>query len=134
MFATSIALIKVSTLSLYQRIFITRRFSLTCYIVMGLSIAWFLASVLASSPEYLGGTAEPLHLQGQIFSSNPVSNAWVRPGHLVIDYSAFLLSLAAINTVLDLTIVILPLFMIRTLHMSPRRKLLVGGIFLLGTL
>lgn len=52
----------------------------------------------------------------------------------VIDFPAYLLSLASINTVLDVMIVVMPVSVIRTLHMSPKRKVLVSGIFLLGLL
>lgn len=73
-------------------------------------------------------------VQGQIFHTNPVSKAWTKPNSTVIDYDAFLLATATLNTILDLIVVALPLFVIRKLHMSPKRKLFVSGIFLLGTL
>ena len=44
-FATSIALIKISTLILYTRIFVTKGFRLACYMVMTLTTGWFLASI-----------------------------------------------------------------------------------------
>lgn len=72
--------------------------------------------------------------QGQIFHAKPVSDAWTKPTSTVIHYIAFLLVIAALNTALDLSIVALPLFAIRKLHMSPKRKLLVSGMFLLGIL
>ena len=52
----------------------------------------------------------------------------------VIDFPTYLLSLASINTVLDVVIVVMPVSVIRTLHMSTKSKVLVSGIFLLGLL
>ncbi|KAI4137344.1 MAG: hypothetical protein L6R39_007340, partial [Caloplaca ligustica] len=44
-FAITIALIKVSTLLLYKRLFITPRFHQACNVMFGLTTAWFLTSV-----------------------------------------------------------------------------------------
>ena len=70
--------------------------------------------------------------QAQIFSSRPVSQGWTNPGHNTINEPAFLLSMGAINMVLDIVTVCLPLFVIRTLHMSLKRKWSVAGVFALG--
>ena len=45
MFATTVALVKVSTLVLYKRIFVTKGFHLACHIIMILTAAWFLTSI-----------------------------------------------------------------------------------------
>ena len=73
-------------------------------------------------------------VQGTVFHAKPVSNAWTKFDSHVIHYSSFLLAIAALNTVLDLTIVALPLFVIRKLNMSLKRKWSVSGMFLLGIL
>ena len=70
--------------------------------------------------------------KAQIFSSKPVSQGWTDPGHNTINLPAFLLSMGAINMVLDIVTVCLPLFVIRTLHMSLKRRWSVAGIFALG--
>lgn len=70
--------------------------------------------------------------QAQIFSSKPVSQGWTKPGLNTINEPAFLLSMGAINMVLDIVTVCLPLFVIRTLHMSLKRKWSVAGVFALG--
>ncbi|CAF9937200.1 MAG: hypothetical protein ALECFALPRED_007138 [Alectoria fallacina] len=72
-------------------------------------------------------------LMGEIFSSRPVSKGPDDPdGPFVIDYAGFLLSMAAINIVLDVITVFMPLSVIRALQMSSVRKAQVSGIFLLG--
>ncbi|KAL8919491.1 MAG: hypothetical protein Q9208_006776 [Pyrenodesmia sp. 3 TL-2023] len=104
MFAVTISLIKVSTLLLYKRLFITPRFCQAC------NGSMFSSKPISSSWEL------PSHTTG----------------HSVIDYPVFLLSLAAINTTFDLIVVCLPLFVISRLHLDKRRKWAVAGIFLLG--
>ncbi|KAL8852118.1 MAG: hypothetical protein Q9221_002941 [Calogaya cf. arnoldii] len=118
LFATTIALIKASTLLLYKRLFVTNRFRQACNIVFGLTAGWFLASIF-----------------GYFFSHKPVSFGWELPGHdthQTINLPVFLLSLAAINMILDLVVICMPLFVIRKLHLDRRRKLAVAGMFLLG--
>lgn len=55
-FATTIALVKVSTLILYKRIFVTKGFQLACHITMVLTASWFLTSILVGilSPPWIG--------------------------------------------------------------------------------
>lgn len=118
-FAMTIALIKVSTLVFYRRLFTVGRFRLACSVMFFLTGGWFLAAIL-----------------GQMFSSTPISDSWTslehRTGHSVISIPDFQLSLAAINLALDFTIVCMPLFVISKLHMDRKRKWAVGGIFMLG--
>ena len=88
---------------------------------------------LKNSPEQITLTKTPN--QGELFSSKTVSEAWQNAfGPFSIDYPDFLLSMAAINMVLDAIVVCMPLFVIRTLQMAPMRKVQVSGIFLLGSL
>lgn len=59
LFALSIALIKISTLLLYKRIFVTPNFYLACHTMMGLTLAWFLASIFVCMlARFLIGVAE----------------------------------------------------------------------------
>ncbi|MCJ1391625.1 hypothetical protein MMC18_004490 [Xylographa bjoerkii] len=105
--------------------------------MMVLTAGWFLASFFVSP---LGGAplAEKLReasltdVQGQIFSSKPVSLGWQSPVHNAMNYPAFLVSIATINTALDLATVCLPLLVILKLNMTFNRKVLVSGMFLLG--
>lgn len=116
LFSTTVALIKLSTLILYMRIFVKKNFHLACYIIIAVFAGWYVAAIIP-----------------QIFSSSPISRAWTRPGYgRRFDYAAYLLAMAAINTVMDVSIVFMPLFVIRTLQMSRTRKASVSGVFLLG--
>ncbi|KAL8907023.1 MAG: hypothetical protein Q9171_006026 [Xanthocarpia ochracea] len=121
LFNTKVTLVKFSTLVLYKRLFITDRLHQTCNLMFCLVGAWFLACVF-----------------GQMFSSKPISASWEHPGHRigrsVINYPVFLISMAAINSALDLVTVCLPLPVISKLHMNTKRKWAVGGVFMLGGL
>lgn len=48
-FATTIALVKISTLVLYKRIFVTKLFHLAGHLMMALTANWFLASILVGT-------------------------------------------------------------------------------------
>lgn len=73
--------------------------------------------------------------QGLIFSIKPVSKGPKSPdGPFAFNYSGFVLCMTAINMVLDVIVVCMPLSVIRTLQMSSTRKAQVSGVFLLGLL
>lgn len=50
LFAAIVALVKVSTLILYKRIFVTKRFHLACHVMMALTVGWFLTSIFVGTP------------------------------------------------------------------------------------
>lgn len=117
-FAITIALVKTSTLILYKRIFLTKHFHLACHVMMALTAGWLITSIF-----------------GEVFSSKPVSKGPDNSvGPFIINYTGFLLSMTAINMVLDVMVVCMPLSVIRALQMSSARKVQVSGIFLLGLL
>lgn len=59
-----------------------------------------------------------------MFEYKPVSKGPKNPdGPFVINYTGFLLSMTAINIILDAIVVCMPLSVIQTLHMSSARKL-----------
>ena len=57
---------------------------------------------------------------------------WKRQAQTDINYPNFLLASAIISMVLDIATLALPLFVIRTLHVSTRKKIILGAIFWLG--
>ena len=135
-FAATVALVKVSTLILYKRIFVTKGFHLACLMMMVLTAGWFLTSILVG----ISSAFDRTHLmkiikQGEVFSYKTLSKGPKSPdGPFVIHYAAFLLSMGAINMILDVIVVCMPLFVIQTLQISSVRKAQVSGIFLLGFL
>ena len=54
--------------------------------------------------------------------------------HHCINTDAYLVSTSVINVLLDVWILVLPLFIIWTLQLSPRQNYELSGVFLLGAL
>ena len=114
----SVGFVKLSFLAFYRRIFITKRFRLVCDVTTGLVIAWLVSLFF-----------------GVLLRSQPISLDWLpkQPGtlgNIVILYSF----VGASDTALDIFILCLPISAIRNLHMSTRKKWIVGGMFGLGGL
>jgi hypothetical protein len=72
--------------------------------------------------------------QTQLNITKPISDTWNPLAKYQIDFNAFALAIAAISIVLDVIILCLPLFIIHTLHMRTKQKVLTGGILWLGVL
>ena len=113
----SYGLVKVSVLLLYKRIFDIQQFRLRANVLLGIVVAWTLAAIFT-----------------QIFSAWPIAQWWTFGGHYNMNYGAFLLAFAAMDMVLDLIILSLPLPLIKNLHISTRRKVLLIGVLWLGVL
>ncbi|CAD6592672.1 MAG: hypothetical protein ASARMPRED_006619 [Alectoria sarmentosa] len=133
-FAATVALVKVSTLILYKRIFVTKEFHLACLMMMVLTAGWFLTCILVGSSSGFAQThLTKIIKQGEVFSYKTVSQGPKNPnGPFSIHYAAFMLSMGAINMVLDVVVVCMPLSVIQALQISSVRKAQVSGIFLLG--
>lgn len=73
-----------------------------------------------------------------IFRCTPVSAAFsldaLYQDHHCINANAYLISTSVVNVLLDVWILVLPLFIIWTLQLSPRQKYELSGVFLLGAL
>ena len=54
--------------------------------------------------------------------------------HFILDYASFSLAHACLDLVLDVVILAMPLFMIKDLKLSTKKKVALMGIFLLGSL
>jgi len=117
---TCYGFIKVSILLFYKRIFVTPKFKMAANIMLGFVAAWFIAAtfghIFARTPVHLFWTASP-----QKWNSEPG-----------IDYGAYLSSMAAIDIVLDLVTLCLPIPVIRNLHVRTIRKVQLVFIFALG--
>ncbi|KAI4156813.1 MAG: hypothetical protein L6R39_001009 [Caloplaca ligustica] len=111
--------IKISILLFYRRIFITPWFRTTTTIFMGVVLAWMLAATL-----------------GHIFSASPIDKWWTSDPkfQLEFDYEIFLTAMAGIDIGLDVFTLLLPIPVIRSLHVNKQKKLSLIGIFALGFL
>jgi hypothetical protein len=111
------ALIKISILLFYRRIFATDGFVRIANWSIGLVSVWALLFLLL-----------------YIFPVWPISTSW-SPGqysHQNYDWTKVLLAHAISNIGLDIYILFLPLPVIWSLHMSSGRKVAVAGIMWLG--
>ncbi|KAI1092131.1 hypothetical protein F5B19DRAFT_233881 [Rostrohypoxylon terebratum] len=108
---------KLAVLQFYKRIFAVPTFVLCANIVIAIVILFMIAATFT-----------------QIFSAWPIYNWWTLGKTYTINYGAFLTSFAAIDLALDITILCLPIPIIRSLHMDRKRKFLLLGIFWLGFL
>ncbi|KAF2258868.1 hypothetical protein CC78DRAFT_537472 [Lojkania enalia] len=110
LWSVSITLVRVSLLLFYRRVFPVQHFLLADSIMLGICGGWWISNFVATLLTY----------------------KWSATSQTSINYPAFLLVNAVINMVLDIATLCLPLFIIRTLHISKKRKIVIGGIFWLG--
>ncbi|MCJ1309565.1 hypothetical protein MMC25_003225 [Agyrium rufum] len=118
LWAAALPLVKISILFLYVRLFPTRNIRIAAWILGLISIAVGLIGIF-----------------GGAFQCQPIERIWDKsiPGHC-IDGIASLKSTSIINVALDFVVLITPLPVIWKLQLSWRRKMLVMGVFLLGSL
>lgn len=112
LWAAAITLVRVALLIFYRRLFPLPNFLLANSIMLGICASWWISNFVATLLTY----------------------KWSAASQTSINYPAFLLSNAVINMVLDIATLCLPLAVIRTLHVSLRKKFMVGGIFGIGIL
>ena len=110
---------KISILLLYRRIFTTQNpsFKWALYTTFALLVAWAITGFFTT-----------------VFQCAPVQEQWEKiiVGGRCINWTAALTALAVINTVLNVSILVLPIPMIWGLQMPLRRKLAIIGIFVIG--
>ena len=113
-------LVKLSLILLYRRIFATPQFRRVSLVVGTACVAWFLISFSLI-----------------IFQCQPVS-AFFNPAmlftHRCIDLQALYRGMLSSNIALDLVLLCLPLYMVLGLQLPLRQRLLLSGIFALGSL
>lgn len=112
---------KMSILFLYKRIFsISVPFRRQVYAVIAIVTMYWIAIVLAD-----------------IFTCIPFKYSWINsnsPAPYCANFNLFWFSTGIIETVLDVVIISLPVGMVAKLHLSMRKRIGLGGVFLLGAL
>jgi hypothetical protein len=109
---------KVSVITFYLRIFPTRSFRIACFVAMGIIVCWSLGAIFAT-----------------IFQCIPIAASWDKTIQgTCVDSDATWISYAVINVLTDVMVLALPIPLIMRLHLSLRDRLLLCGIFLLGSL
>lgn len=118
MYVTAVALIKFSLLAMYLRIFPSRGFKITAWIIGGTVFSWWIAIVLVC-----------------IFQCNPIYVAWEpwMPGQCINLKGSFIGN-AVPNIVTDIAILIMPVKQVWALHTAPAQKISLICTFGLGSL
>ena len=117
-YVTCLTLVKVSVLSFYSDIFTIPRFRRRVYMVMGIVVAWLLATLLLT-----------------VFACTPPSAVWNIEAYQnakCLAYPKEVFGVEFSNVVIDVVILILPMDEIRRLQMGTGRNIAVSGAFLLG--
>ncbi|MCJ1243346.1 hypothetical protein MMC30_000543 [Trapelia coarctata] len=116
LYALCITLIKISILLLYKRVFDTRRFRITVYVVGTLCLFWFVTVILVT-----------------LFQCQPVEYAWDRTNQgQCINLRAMYFGVTISNMLLDLTINFMPFHLVWKLRVSKKRRVCFISILLLG--
>ena len=119
-FALAMTALKLSILWFYHRIFPIRKFTISCIVIAAVIFAWLIASIVS-----------------QFLLCTPIQYFWDKsiPGGTCININHvgfFITSPPDILT--SIAILILPIPWLWGLQMQMRRKLAIGGIFLLASL
>ena len=115
-----LALTRASILLLYRRLFITNRFRL----IVNITLAFVVAQCIAFNFAYS-------------FRCTPARYAWdhsVKGGGHCVSFPLLFRVPSAINIVTDLFILALPIPMVWSLQVAPRRKIALTAIFVVGGL
>lgn len=117
-YVTCLFTIKISILSLYYRLFssLSRTFNTAVYVVAGLTVVGWVTAFLIF-----------------VLQCKPVAYAFDQSmkGHCV-DFNAMCVVTSAINVVINILLLTLPLPVVWHLQVSKCRKLAISGLFLLG--
>ena len=118
-FFTCLALIKLSVLAMYKRIFPTKFMKWGCAILGFMTIAWWIAVILYT-----------------IFQCKPVHKYWdlETPGKCV-NAAVFYISTNGVpNIVMDAMILCLPMYEVYKIHVSRKLKIAIGATFMVGSI
>lgn len=115
--AVAVTFIRASILALYIRIFRTKSFRMTCYVVHGINAAFGAATIL-----------------GACLICLPIAFNWDRsiPGGYCGDQKSLDLFIGVFNLLMDVIVVVLPMPVLWDLQMAAGKKVRIGGMFGLG--
>ncbi|KAI0889178.1 uncharacterized protein GGS22DRAFT_153365 [Annulohypoxylon maeteangense] len=107
---------KISICLLYRRIFSVHKFRLMASILIGIATAWIIATEVANLVHCI-----------------PIDSFWHREkGVKCLNFNLIFLTVGIFETIIDATILALPIWAISTIQMRLKTKFFVGGIFCLG--
>ncbi|KAL5374832.1 hypothetical protein DPSP01_011668 [Paraphaeosphaeria sporulosa] len=112
----SLGFTKVSILLQYRRVFSTRKFQIACDVVLAVVVVYAFWTVLSS-----------------IFGCKPIQAFWTlkHPFKCLDQFTVWFFN-GAMNILTDLSIIVLPMPVIRKLNLPRRQKQALIGIFAIG--
>ncbi|ORY13611.1 hypothetical protein BCR34DRAFT_599781 [Clohesyomyces aquaticus] len=114
---TSLYTVKISILLFYHHLFsVDERFRMAIRISVATLSAWWISSLC------------------QTLATDPIEASWknaARAGHR-FDFNAWYISYSGLSIFFDVAVLCLPIPMIKSLHVSTRKKISILGIFWLG--
>lgn len=119
-YTLTIAMVKISILLLYRRLFTTLKFRRATLIVGIACVSWLIAALLCLA--FQCHTDTERYRTDSLFSDQ------------CIDLKAYWLGITGSNMALDLVILCMPLYMVWNLKLAARQKIALSGIFALGAL
>ena len=119
-YTLTIAMVKISILLLYRRIFATRKFRMATLLVGIACVSWLIAALLCLA--FQCRTETERYNAASLFSDQ------------CIDLKAYWAAVAGSNMGLDLVILSMPLYMVWNLKLAVRQKVALTGVFALGAL
>jgi len=117
LYFTVVTAIKISILLMYRRIF-TVSLGRAYPVLMSVIVMWWLSGTIAT-----------------IVSCIPVNRLWIGPsaGGYCFNFNIFWMAMGVVEILVDSCILVLPVRIVLGLHMPNGHKVLVSGIFLLGS-
>ncbi|KAF4975988.1 hypothetical protein FZEAL_7295 [Fusarium zealandicum] len=117
-YKATVCLNKVAAILLYFRLFVSTGFRISCFVVMGIIVAWSIGGIGAT-----------------IWQCVPIEAAWNKSLEATcIDSNSFWVAYAVMNIVTDVMVLALPIVPIMRLQMNMRDRLLLCCVFLVGGL
>ena len=116
LWVTSVTFVRASVLTLYTRIFRTRSFRITCYVVQGFNSAYFVSVVLACC-----------------LICRPFAFLWDQSiDGFCGNQKSLDLFIGVFNLLMDITTVALPMPVLWGLQVRTKKKLIITGMFSMG--
>jgi len=117
LFVYVISAVKLSVLYFYRNIFATKSFLQLSNVFVALCLSWLLVMTFLL-----------------VFQCHPIHDLWNYPDGLAhcMPTGRLLLGFELSNLLLDVCILCLPIYMVRRLQLSTKKKVMVSALFLLG--
>ena len=130
----SLAVVKISILLFYKRIFPTPKFQLAVWVGIAAVGCWGIIFFFVSMPFEIWRKRTWTSSQLVLLEGNPIDTSWTGNGVFRFNVTSFGLAQVGTSIALDILVLVFPLPILYGLHMRTHRKVAIGLIFWLGAL